>query len=183
MKTLFDLKDRKVIVSAEALLIPEFKDIYSRDKSKDKAKAIQQLSYVYFIADYKSPYVSSLSPDALKRVVGKDFMKDEGYEPDSKVSAAIDKYKELQRTPSMLLLDASIQTVHNLTDYLQNVDLQERDKNDKPIYKPSDVTNSLSKIGAIVDSLNKVRANVEREILATAQLRGQRKKGNREDPS
>ena len=59
----------------------------------------------------------------------------------------------------------------------------ERDKNDKPIYKPSDVTNSLSKIGAIVDSLNKVRANVEREILATAQLRGQRKKGNREDPS
>ena len=183
MKTLFDLKDRKVIVSAEALLIPEFKDIYSRDKSKDKAKAIQQLSYVYFIADYKSPYVSSLSPDALKRVVGKDFMKDEGYKPDSKVSAAIDKYKGLQKTPSMLLLDASLQTVHNLTDYLQNVDLQERDKNDKPIYKPSDVTNSLSKIGAIVDSLNKVRANVEREILATAQLRGQRKKGNREDPS
>ena len=183
MKTLFDLKDRKVIVSAETLLIPEFKDIYSRDTSKDKAKAIQQLSYVYFIADYKSPYVSSLSPDALKRVVGKDFMKDEGYEPDSKVSAAIDKYKELQRTPSMLLLDASIQTVHNLTDYLQNVDLQERDKNDKPIYKPSDVTSSLAKIGAIVDSLNKVRANVEREILATAQLRGHRKKGNREDPS
>jgi hypothetical protein len=183
MKTLFDLKDRKVIVSAETLLIPEFKDIYSRDTSKDKAKAIQQLSYVYFIADYKSPYVSSLSPDALKRVVGKDFMKDEGYEPDSKVSAAIDKYKELQRTPSMLLLDASIQTVHNLTDYLQNVDLQERDKNDKPIYKPSDVTSSLAKIGAIVDSLNKVRANVEREILATAHLRGHRKKGNREDPS
>lgn len=183
MKTLFDLKDRKVIVSAEALLIPEFKDIYSRDKSKDKAKAIQQLSYVYFIADYKSPYVSSLSPDALKRVVGKDFMKKEDYEPDSKISAAIEKYKGLQRTPSMLLLDASLQTVHNLTDYLQNVDLQERDKHDKPIYKPSDVTNSLSKIGAIVDSLNKVRANVEREILATAQLRGQRKKGNREDPS
>ncbi len=182
MKTLFDFKDRKVVVSPEALLIPEFKDIYSRDKSKDKAKAIQQLSYVYFIADYKSPYVSSLSPDALKRVVGKDFMKKEDYEPDSKVSAAIDKYKELQRTPSMLLLDASLQTVHNLTDYLQNVNLQERDKNDKPIYKPSDVTSSLKSIGGIVESLNKVRENVEKEITATAQLRGQRRKGNREDP-
>ena len=183
MKTLFDLKDRKVVVSPEALLIPEFKEIYSRDKSKDKANAIQQLPYVYFISDYKSPYVSSLSPTALSKVVAKDFMKDEDYEPDSKVLAAIDKYKELQKTPSMLLLNASLQTVHNLTDYLQNVDLQERDKHDKPIYKPSDVTNSLSKIGAIVDSLNKVKANVEREIIETATLRGQRKKGNREDPN
>ncbi len=109
-------------------------------------------------------------------------MKDEDYEPDSKILAAIEKYKSLQRTPSMLLLDASLQTVHNLTDYLQNVDLQERDKNDKPIYKPSDVTNSLKSIGGIVDSLNKVRANVEKEIQEAATLRGQRKKGNREDP-
>ena len=176
MRSLFDYKERNVIVSPEALLIPEFEEIYKRDKSKDKAKAIKELSYIYFISDYKSPYISSLSPDALKRTIGKDFMKDEDYEPDSKILAAIDKYK------SMLLLNASLQTVHNLTDYLQNIDLQERDKNDKPIYKPSDVTNSLKNIGGIVDSLNKVRANVEKEIQEAATLRGQRKKGNREDP-
>ena len=35
---LFDLKDRKVIVSTEALLIPEFKELWSRDKTKDKEK-------------------------------------------------------------------------------------------------------------------------------------------------
>jgi hypothetical protein len=182
MRSLFDYKERNVIVSPEALLIPEFEEIYKRDKSKDKAKAIKELSYIYFISDYKSPYISSLSPDALKRTIGKDFMKDEDYEPDSKILAAIDKYKSIQRTPSMLLLNASLQTVHNLTDYLQNIDLQERDKNDKPIYKPSDVTNSLKNIGGIVDSLNKVRANVEKEIQEAATLRGQRKKGNREDP-
>ena len=67
--------------------------------------------------------------------------------------------------------------------YLENVDLQERDKNGKPIYKPADVTNSLKSIGGIVESLNKVRQQVEREQTSKGTLRGQRQKGNREDPS
>ena len=179
---LFNLKERNVIISPEALLIPEFQDIWKRDKAKNKLKAMRELSYVYFICDYKSPYRASLTLNRLEATVAKDFMKDESYTPDSKISAAIDKYKELQVTPSMRLLDASLKTVHNLIDYLQNVDLQERDKNDRPIYKPSDVTNSLSKIGAIVESLSKVRESVEKEMSEQASLRGQRKKGNREDP-
>jgi len=179
---LFDLKDRNVIVSPEALLIPEFKDIWKRDKTKDKLKAMRELSYVYFVCDYKSPYRSSFTLNRLEVMVAKDFMKDESYTPDSKISAAVDKYKELQKTPSMMLLDASLKTVHNLIDYLQNVDLQERDKNDRPIYKPSDVTSSLKNIGGIVESLSKVRESVEKEMSEQATLRGHRKKGNREDP-
>ena len=62
MRSLFDYKERNVIVSPEALLIPEFEEIYKRDKSKDKAKAIKELSYIYFISDYKSPYISSIAP-------------------------------------------------------------------------------------------------------------------------
>ncbi len=179
---LFDLKARVVIVSPEALLIPEFKDLWSRDKSKDKLKAYRELSYVYFISDYKSPYRSSLTEDKLHEVVAKDFMKDEKYKACPKVLAAIDKYKELQKTPSMLLLDASVQTVHKLINYLQDIDLNERDKSDKPIYKPSDVTSSLKNIGGIVESLAKVRESVEKEVSEQATLRGHRKKGNREDP-
>jgi len=179
---LFDLKARVVVVSPEALLIPEFKDLWDRDKTKDRLKAHRELSYVYFISDYKSPYRSSLTEDKLHEVVAKDFMKDEKYKACSKVLAAIDKYKELQKTPSMLLLDASVQTVHKLINYLQEIDLTERDKSDKPIYKPSDVTTSLKNIGGIVESLSKVRESVEKEVSEQASLRGQRKKGNREDP-
>lgn len=182
MRELFDLKNRQVTFSPQALMIPEFESLWKRDKSKNKETALKEISYVYFLADYKSPYVASLSPEIIAKTVAKDFIKDENYEPDEKVLAAIHKYRELQITPSMLLLEASLRTVHNLTEYLQNVDLQERDKNDKPIYKPNDITGALSKIGSIVESLQKVRDNVEREIMHTAQLRGQRQKGNREDP-
>jgi len=182
MKDLFDLKNRQVTFSPAALMIPEFKALWDRDESKDKYTALREISYVYFFTDFKSPYVAALSPEILERTIAKDYLKDESYTPDAEVIAAIDKYRELQITPSMLLLKAAIKTVHNLTDYLENVDLQERDKNDKPIYKPNDITGALSKIGNIVESLQKVKENVEREIMHSAQLRGQRQKGNREDP-
>jgi hypothetical protein len=182
MKYLFDLKDRKVTFSPQALLIPELKVIWDADKTKDKSKAVTKLSYIYFLCDYKSPYVLSVPPESLGTVVGRDFMKDEDYEPDAKVLIAIEKYKELQKTPSMGLLEASTITIHKLSSYLRSVDLTERDKSGKPLYKPSDVTNALKSIGPIVESLSKVREQIEKETIKKGRLRGQRKKGNREDP-
>jgi len=180
---LLDLKNSKVIVSPEAILIPEFKLIWERDKSKDKDTAIRELAYIYFTCDYKSPYLTSMGKERVRLAVSKDFMKDSSYKPDKEIEDAMYKYKNLQYTPSMRLLEASIATIYNLTDYLENVDLQERDKNGKPIYKPTDVTNSLKSIGGIVESLNKVREQVEREQTTKGTLRGQRQKGNREDPN
>jgi len=182
VKDLFDLKDRKITFSPQALEIPELKVIWDTDKTKDKSKAVTKLSYIYFLCDFKSPYVLSVPPESLKSTVGRDFMKDEDYEPDVKMILAIKKYRELQRTPSMGLLEASTTTIHKLSSYLRSVDLTERDKSGKPLYKPSDVTNALKSIGGIVESLSKVREQIEKETIKKGVLRGQRKKGNREDP-
>ena len=180
---LFDLRDFKVTISPRALLIPEFRTLWDRDKSKDKDKALQELAYVYYLSDFKSPYLLSLDMSIVSDTVAKDFMKDESYKPDQEVEEAISKYKELQITPSMRLLTASLTTVNRLTDYLEEVDLNERDDKNKPIYKPSDITNSRKSIGGIVESLTKVRDQVEKEITKSGTLRGQRRKGNREDPT
>ena len=179
---LFDLQSRKVVISPEALLIPEFGILWDRDTSDDKEIAYAELSFVYFVTDYKSVYRSGISESEVHAVVAKDFLKDEAYEPCPQVRAAMDKYMILQQTPSMRLLSASLSTTDRLTSYLKYVDLTERDANDRPIYKPSDITNALKSIGAIVESLNKVRAQVEKELQTAATLRGQRLKGNREDP-
>lgn len=179
---LFDLQKRRVIVHTKALLVPEFKAIWDRDKKKDKEKAIQELSYVYFATDYKSPYIQSADPDLTHNIVAKDFMKDPNYKPDKAIAAAIAKYIELQQTPSMRLLKASLKTISNLTSYLETINLHDRDKNDRPVYKPADVTSALKSIGPIIESLNKVKEQVEKEVAQSATLRGRRLKGNREDP-
>jgi hypothetical protein len=163
-------------------MIPELKTIWDADETKDKIEAIKKLSYIYILCDYKSPYVLSVPPELVGKTVARDFMKDEDYEPDPNVLSAIDKYKQLQRTPSMGLLEAAIVTIHKLSSYLRSVDLSERDKSGKPVYKPSDVTNSLKSIGGIVESVAKVQEQIEKETIQKGKLRGQRKKGNREDP-
>tara|TARA_R100000315_G_C5233956_1_gene145060 strand:- start:611 stop:1162 length:552 start_codon:yes stop_codon:yes gene_type:complete len=182
LKYLFDLKDRKVTFSPQALMIPELKTIWDADKTKEKVEAVKKLSYIYFLCDYKSPYVLSVPPELVGATVARDFLKDEEYLPCPMVSAAIDKYRELQQTPSMGLLEAATITIHKLSSYLRSVDLSERDKAGKPVYKPSDVTNSLKSIGGIVESMAKVKDQIEKETVAQGKLRGQRKKGNREDP-
>ena len=169
-------------ITTEALLIPEFKKIWERDKKKDKEKAIKEFSYIYFSTDFKSPYVQSADAGLAEKVVAKDFMKDPKYKPDKEIVAAIGKYVELQETPSMRLLKASLKTISNLTSYLETLNLHERDKNDRPLYKPNDVTSALKAIGPVIESLNKVKEQVEREVAQSATLRGQRIKGNREDP-
>ena len=88
---LFDLKGLVVTAHPEALLVPEFKTIWEDDDSEDKAQALRELSFVYFMSDYKSPYVLSLTPDRLAPVISKDFMKNEDYKPTPQVLAAIDK--------------------------------------------------------------------------------------------
>ena len=101
---LFDLKNSRVIISPEALLIPEFERLWRRDTSKNKEKALKELSYVYFTCDYKSPYLTSMVRDKVRLVVAKDFMKDTKSRPDPGMEEAIEKYKDLQVTASMRLL-------------------------------------------------------------------------------
>ena len=179
---LFDLQKRRVVIHTKALLVPEFKVIWERDKKKSKEEAIRELSYVYFITDYKSPYIQSADPEMTQRIVAKDFMKDPDYTPDKVIIEAIKKYIQLQQTPSMRLLKASLKTISNLTNYLETINLHDRDKNDRPLYKPADITSALKSIGPIIESLNKVKEQVEKEVAQSATLRGRRLKGNREDP-
>ena len=66
---LLDLKNSRVVISPEALLIPEFQKIWEKDKSKDKEKALKELSYVYFICDYKSHYLTSMGKERVRIAV------------------------------------------------------------------------------------------------------------------
>ena len=114
---LFDLRDFNVTISPKALMVPEFKALWDRDKSNSKGTALSELAYVYYLSDFKSPYLLSLDISIVEYTVAKDFMKDESYKPDKVIKEAINKYKSLQETPSMRLLKSSLVTVSKLTDY------------------------------------------------------------------
>jgi|SRR6266403_664721 len=95
----------------EIRLIPEFKELLIRDKGKNgndrssKSTCYKEFKYIYFVADYKSPYVDY--PDKDREKYSKeDSGFDKDWKVDNSIKLAIDKYKFLQETPSIKILNS-----------------------------------------------------------------------------
>jgi hypothetical protein len=170
---LFDYKDYKVVISPDAAAIPPFRKIWERDKSKEKHKATQELSYIYFVYDFKSPY--NIYPEEDRKIkVNTDFIKDPDWTPDPEVLVAIDEYKEFQRTYSMRFLESARGLADKLSTYFDEVDFNATDESGKPIYSAKDAVSNLKQVGDVIESLDKVEEKVKKEIDSKAKVRGKK---------
>lgn len=176
---LFDFKDYKVVINPEAVVIPPFNEIWERDKTKTKHKAIQEISYVYFLSDFKSPY--AIYNDAQRpRKIKEDFIKDSKWKPDKLVEQAIKKYDELQQTRSMRFLNSARGLQEKLEKYFNEVDFAQLDDKGKPIYSAKDAMANLEKVGKVIESLNVVEEKVKKEINDKATIKGKKHVKDRE---
>ena len=168
---LFEIVHGSAVVTAECLLIPEFKKVYSRDKSKSKDKATRELAYVYFSTDYKSIYLSFDSKVRQERL-NVDFMEDEKYKPDQIILEACKKYEDLQQTPTMNFLKAARNAMESTEDYFNNINYSERDAKNNQVYKVTDVTRALKDCSGVKDTLDKLLLAVKKEQSKGEQARG-----------
>ena len=172
---MFELIDHKVKISPEMLNIPEYKDIWDRDKVKGKHKAFSELSYVFYVTDYKSPYKNYPEEERLQKVAADFCFKSlgENWKPDNKVKLAIMKYKELQTTPSLRYLDSVQNLLEKITNYFNGIQID--DDSLKTAVDSSDKANK------IILALPKIREAVEKEISENSKIRGGGQVGMFED--
>ena len=167
----FEIINNSPIVTVECLLIPEFLEIWKRDKTENKDIAYSELQYIYFKSDYKSLYLAFDSETREEKLL-EDFIKKKNWKPDKVILKAIEKYKELQNTPTMDFLESVKNAMVNMTDYFNNVNFKERDSKGVPIYKPEIVTRCAKDAGGIVDSIDKLKAKIKVEIYESDMARG-----------
>ena len=148
----------EIRISAFNKAIPEFAELKTRE----------ELLYVYHSGSYKSPYANyDLNQRANK--VHQDY----GVEPTEYLRKAVEKFIELQKTPTMRFLKANMEGMEKLRRFLNTVDLNERDEKMKPIYKPYDITSAMEKSGKIIESIQQLEEKVKKELsVATAKVRG-----------
>lgn len=170
MAAVFDIADNKVILKASSLVVPEFKKIWDRDKSKGKDQAYKELSYVVFLCDYSidNPYRSYSEYDREK-ILRTDFLEEE--EPDELILKAVTKYKELSETVSLRLVKRALSAADTLGEYFDQVNFNDKDKMGKPIYSSKELSSNLKDIGQIVKSLE----TLEEQLLkkqSSSKIRG-----------
>lgn len=163
---MFELIDYIVKINPSALNIPEFNDIWKRDKSKSKNVAYAELSYVYYLCDYKSEY-RNYSYDERKEKVFNDHCRNqisEDWKPDAKVNAAIEKYEEMQTTPSLRFLSAVESQLDKISDFLNGTAA------DDDTIKT--IVDSIDKANKIILQLPKLKEAVKKEVSEAEKIRG-----------
>ena len=156
----------------EILLVKEFNDLWNNDKSKDKNLAIKQFTYIWLMLDWESPYAQYEEQERHTECIKDSKLTEKEFDlPIFRVACR--KYRELQESSKIMrLIKAAQGMVDKLTDYFNDMDLQERDENTgKPIYKAKDVMNEMQSVSKIVSELKTLEVLFKKQQEASPTLR------------
>ena len=142
-------------------LVKEFKSLLDDKRNKcneDKTgkrhlRAFKELTYIFLMLDFKSPYFRYLEKDKHEAALADSELTSEDLRNPEFVNA-FNKYQEIQEQDEILLLIKTAQrTLYKTRVFLDNIDYSEVDDMGRPIYKPKDVM-------ADIDSISKMRKNL-----------------------
>jgi hypothetical protein len=163
---MFDIIDNNIVISPAMLNVPEFKALWKRDKNRAKHNAYAELSFIYYVTDFKSPYRNYPAAERLEKVI-REFCASrlgEDWKPDAKVHEARMKYEELQVTPSLRYLESVEGQIGKVTNFLNGTQVDEE--------TIKTIVDSIDKFNKIVLGLPKLKDSVEKEISENTKIRG-----------
>lgn len=172
------------------LMIKEFAEILKRDRGgpgdtqgRRKLKAIKQLSYVYLMEDFLSPYREE---DDYNRHMA--ALKETGLNEvdiDEKVLDARDKYRTLQESnaPSLKTLKTVKESREKLEDYFREIDLTRTNVRGEPVFNTKTYMDSIKQLPAMEDAILEYESKVFAQLTDTGGIRGSASKGFNEGRS
>ena len=158
---LIHIVDNKGVASAYTLTIEEFKTL-----------SIDELAFVYFMVDHKSPFSVYEWDQRLIEVKNSIFGEKKKWNPSSKILGACNKYEKLIETSAVRLLRAARGSIVKLEKYFRDIDLHLMDDHGKPIFHAKDLIANLSNMGKVVDGLSRLEEIVKKEEQAANTNRG-----------
>jgi hypothetical protein len=147
MKDLLTLNNNVVIPSAYALTIPEFEKLTTKE-----------LAFIYFFADHRSSYAAYDEKERKDKLV-----EDLKVTSTPNLHAGLQKYRELADTHAIKLLKSARSAVNKLEQYFKDIDLTVMDENGKLVYQAKDLVANLSKIGEVIEGLDRLEELVQKQ--------------------
>jgi hypothetical protein len=174
---LFEVKDGILTFAPQALALKPFKKIWTRDKKKSKLLANAELAAVYFYVDYKSDFSEIHDPKEKLEVI-REWVEGlpEDWKPDEVFNEACDFYRERQETIYTSLLEGASIAIGKLDKYFRNIDLEERDLNNRPIHDAKKVKDNLAGLGKLIKDHKELEGEVKKEVQKKASRRGGKEK-------
>lgn len=169
-----------ITIEPEMLLIEPFKKIWNRDKSITKNKALSELGFIYFMCDPRSDYQYIIDEEARMNEIKRAEGLTDNWKPDKELVEAMEYYKSVQPMAALLLADTRA-AIEKLRQYLKKINLDEKDKNGKPVYSLDTYTRTIRQITELTTELNNAEKELNKEITQSDKVRGALEKSMYED--
>lgn len=191
MKGIFEIdeKDRLPKPTAEALTIPQFRDIWKRQQKingdhdgRKKVHNTRELSYIYFMTVYDSRFKLLSEKERIKGVK-KLVELEETWEPDLLVLEGLKVFEDLQKTESTELAEVISTTVQNLTEFIRHGNATLKDKSISDSKEVAEFLSIVEEAPKKIEQLKQVREKLIHEQQDKARGRGGKKINLFEDPT
>ena len=175
MMKLLKYEGYKVVIEPELLTLKPFKQIWTRDKTVNKDKALAEIAFIYFMADPRSDYQYLVDDKERMEAIKEGEGLPPKWEPDRIVTEAMEFYKSFKPISALLLED----TRFMVDKYRKRLKAQEFDELEIKDLKEAGAL--IKQIPSLVKDLNEAEKALNSEMRESGRMRGQGEKTIFED--
>ena len=188
MSLLFTVESKVVSPTTQVLLIPPFKEIWERDTSIDKRYAIEDFSYIEFMASIQksNPYSGYAEHQRPEKIIKDVITREDWDQEDPLLVQGIAKLKEFQAEASVTYnyYMAAKSAAEKMQMFFINFSMSDVNlRTGAPIFKPKDITSALNDTSRVLENLNTLREKVDNEVFEEIKKKGQKVVSPFADPS
>ena len=175
MIKLFKYEGYKIVISEEAFALKPFRQIWQRDKTINKEKALMELGFIYFFCDPRSDYQFLVDDNERLEAIKEGEGLPTKWEPDKLLKEAMDFYMSFKPISALLLED----TRFMVNKYRKRLRSQEFDELE--VRELKEVGALIKQIPSLVKDLDEAEKALNSEMRNSGKMRGQGEKTIFED--
>lgn len=175
MMKLLKYEGYKVVIEPELLTLKPFKQIWTRDKTVNKDKALAEIAFIYFMTDPRSDYQYLVDDKERMEAIKEGEGLPPKWAPDRIVTEAMEFYKSFKPISALLLED----TRFMVDKYRKRLKAQEFDELEIKDLKEAGAL--IKQIPSLVKDLNEAEKALNSEMRESGRMRGQGEKTIFED--
>lgn len=176
---IFIIENNVAKPTPQILLIPPFKEIWERDSSRNKERALMDFTFIEFMCSPRksNPFSGYTEDERGFKIVEHVFKGTPGYFPDELVKEGMLKYMEwlTEASPTYKHLRANKIAAEKTQAFFSQFSYE--DKNPKtglPVWKPKDITSAIKDAEDNIKTLDNLQKKVEQELFDSVKTRGMR---------
>lgn len=172
---LFKYEGYKIVISEEAFALKAFRQIWNRDRSTSKDKALMELGYIYFMEDPRSDYQYIIDREERSDEIKKGEGLPDSWKPDKAVQEAMQVYASF-KTSSALLLEDTRTLVDNYRKKLKSIEFE-----DLEVKEVKELGAIIKQVPSLIKDLDEAERALAKEIAQSDKVRGAQVKSMYED--